>query len=114
MDIAHFPSLTGEDFLETCHHLDRRYCQAELGALRMRWKLRLRIVLRPEFVLNDIPNTYVQITRVLEAPPDSDLAIDFASLSLSPDEHALVADQELMDLEASDEVADRPDQQFSI
>jgi ubiquitin-like-conjugating enzyme ATG10 len=102
MDIAHFPSLTGEEFLETCHHLDRRYCQAELGALRMRWKLRLRTVLRPEFVLNDIPNTYVQVTRILEAPPDTNLEIDFASLSLSPDEQALVADQDLMELEASD------------
>jgi ubiquitin-like-conjugating enzyme ATG10 len=112
MDIAHFPSLTGEEFLETCHHLDRRYCQAELGALRMRWKLRLRTVLRPEFVLNDIPNTYVQVTRILEAPPDTDLEIDFASLSLSPDEQALVADQDLMELEASDKVAHRPDRQF--
>lgn len=101
-DIRRFPSLSAEEFIETCHHLDRRYCQAELGALRLHWKLRLCTVMLPEFVLNDIPNTYVQITRVLEAPKELDL--DLSSLSLSEEEQSLVADQGLMDLEESDQV----------
>lgn len=102
-DFKSFPSLTGEEFLETCHHLDKRYCQAELGAQRLRWKLRLRTVMKQEFVLNDIPNTYVQITKVLETP-DSSLDLDLSGLTLSEDDRALAADQGLMDLEESDQV----------
>lgn len=102
-DFSSYPALRAEEFIEACHHLDRRYCQAELGALRMRWKLRLRTVMQPDFAIRGIPNTHVQITRVLQAPKELDL--DLSSLTLSEEEQALVADQKLMELESSDQVA---------
>lgn len=103
MDLVHFPSLSSEEFFSACHYFDMRYYQAELGSLSQHWKLRLRTVLRPEFALDGNPPTYVQITKVLEAPEE--VGIDLSSLSLSEDEQSLAADQELMDLEASDQVA---------
>ncbi|KAK2072868.1 hypothetical protein P8C59_007197 [Phyllachora maydis] len=39
-DIKNYPFLTGDEFAEACHHLERRYCQATLGPVRKRWKLR--------------------------------------------------------------------------
>lgn len=109
MDIANFPSLTAEEFEEACHHLDRRYRQATLGMLRMRWKLRLRSALNyaSDFAYADMPKTIIEITKPFEYK-DEDLGLDMHALSLSEgagtESEAIQADQEMEMNEASDEV----------
>jgi hypothetical protein len=68
-----YPFLTGEEFAEACHHLDRRYCKATLGPLRRRWRLRVCRALNTGvagpggggFVLGPEYSTYLQIVRPL-------------------------------------------------
>ncbi|KAF4123430.1 ubiquitin-like-conjugating enzyme ATG10 [Geosmithia morbida] len=108
MDFASFPSLTGEEFEETCHHLDSRYRRATLGNLRSRWKLQLRTALSSNFSFFDMPRTYIEITRILD-PDQQDLGLDFDALAISgkanTDDRWLAADDAMMEDEASDEAA---------
>jgi ubiquitin-like-conjugating enzyme ATG10 len=105
-DIKQFPYLDKAEFSEACHHLDRRYCQATLGPLRRRWKLRLCTALDMTFSLDGGYATYVQITRPLEADTSHDeLSLDLDKFSISKDEDALaMGEQEMMDAEDADEV----------
>uniref|UniRef100_A0A8H7TNX0 Ubiquitin-like-conjugating enzyme ATG10 n=1 Tax=Bionectria ochroleuca TaxID=29856 RepID=A0A8H7TNX0_BIOOC len=105
MEIANFPSLTGEEFLEACHHLDGAYCKAQLGSLRKRWKLRLRMAVQADFLFQDVPNSYIEITRPLDP---EDLDIDLESLTISSGteergENMSGMDQEMMEIEESDQ-----------
>ncbi|RDA96045.1 hypothetical protein CP533_5816 [Ophiocordyceps camponoti-saundersi (nom. inval.)] len=69
-DIKHFPSLDRHEFSAACHHLERRYRQATLGALRSRWKLRLCTALDTIFSIDGTYATYAQIRRPLEPSTD--------------------------------------------
>lgn len=105
MDIANFPSLTGEEFEEACHYLDRRYRRATLGDMRKRWKLNVRTALNTGVVFHDMPRTLVEITRTLD---DQDLGLDLDNLAISRSDSLQdtppEADYEMMEDEASDEV----------
>jgi ubiquitin-like-conjugating enzyme ATG10 len=82
-----YPFLTGEEFAEVCHHLERRYCQATLGPVRKRWKLRVCSALNTSFSLGPEYNTYVQIVRPLDGElDDGDLSMFLDSFSF--DDHA--------------------------
>jgi ubiquitin-like-conjugating enzyme ATG10 len=107
MDIKQFPYLDKAEFSEACHHLDRRYCQAKLGSLRRRWKLRLCTALDMTFSLDGGYTTYVQITRPLEADPSHDeLSLGLDRFSISQEEDALaVEEQDMRDVEDADEAA---------
>lgn len=106
MDISDFPSLTAEEFVEACHHLDRKYRQAKLGPLRMHWKLKVITQLAHEsnFTTVDSPSTYIRITRSLDEGDDPYLDLDLSQLSISQTTNPPEADQEMMEMEASDEV----------
>ncbi|KAK4158483.1 ubiquitin-like-conjugating enzyme ATG10 [Chaetomidium leptoderma] len=66
-----YPFLTGEEFAEVCHHLDRRYCQATLGPRRRQWKLRMHTALNTAaFTLGPDYSTYLQIIRPLDGELD--------------------------------------------
>jgi hypothetical protein len=106
MDIQQFPHLDKAEFSEACHHLDRRYCQAKLGALRRRWKLRLCTALDLTFSLDGGYTTYVQITRPLDADASHDeLSLGLDKFSISKEEDAFaMGEQDMMDAENADEV----------
>lgn len=108
MDIANFPALTSEEFEEACHHLDRRYRQAKLGLLRMRWKLRLRMALDTSFSYQDMPRTLVEITKALEHKEEEDLGLDLDDLAIydrpRSEDEIIEADQQMIENEAADEV----------
>ncbi|KAK6198339.1 hypothetical protein LQW54_010362 [Pestalotiopsis sp. IQ-011] len=67
-----YPFLSTEEFAEVCHHLDNRYCQATLGPVRKRWKLRVHRALDMAFGSESGYTTFVQITRPLEENGDLD------------------------------------------
>jgi ubiquitin-like-conjugating enzyme ATG10 len=69
-EFRNYPFLTGEEFAEVCHHLDRRYCHATLGPLRRQWKMRVCTALNTSFSLGPEYNTYLQIVRPLEGELD--------------------------------------------
>ncbi|KAL1859014.1 hypothetical protein VTK73DRAFT_7609 [Phialemonium thermophilum] len=78
-----YPFLTGDEFAEICHELDRRYRQAALGPLRRRWKLRVCAALSTSFALGDGSGTYLQIVRPLEGElDDGDLSSQLDRFSL--------------------------------
>lgn len=108
-DIANYPFLSPDEFVATCHHLDRKYCQAELGPVRRRWKLRLCTALDTTLSFNGTYATYVQIVRPLETSSDSeDLSAQLASFAISPEDpqHALPsADEDTVADEESDEAS---------
>ncbi|CAI6095668.1 unnamed protein product [Clonostachys chloroleuca] len=89
MEIANFPSLTGEEFLEACHHLDGAYCKAQLGPLRKRWKLRLRMAVQADFLFQDVPNSYIEITRPLD-PEDLDIDLEILRKPVIQRDRAIV------------------------
>lgn len=106
MAFANFPSLTAEEFEETCHHLDSRYRRATLGDLRSRWKLQLCTSLSSNFSFFDMPRTYIEIKRAL-GPDQQDLSMGFDALNISQrgnDDEYLDADNEMADDEISDRV----------
>jgi len=85
-DFENYPFLTGEEFAEVCHHLDRRYCQATLGPVRRQWKLRVCSALNTTFGLGPEYSTYIQIIRPLDGNLDDDELSDFLeSLTLGGD-----------------------------
>jgi ubiquitin-like-conjugating enzyme ATG10 len=106
MDIANFPSLTGDEFLEACHYLDSKYCRATLGPVRSAWKLKLQTSQSLDFNIYGIPTTYVEITRPLKAlPTHHDIELELARFSISDNSGNLHgADAEMMDHEDADEV----------
>ncbi|KAL2199233.1 hypothetical protein P885DRAFT_67278 [Corynascus similis CBS 632.67] len=62
-----YPYLTPEEFTEICHHLERRYCQARLGAQRRRWQLdTFRAFNTTDFTFGPEYGTYLVIRRPLE------------------------------------------------
>ncbi|OAQ91972.1 autophagy-like protein 3 [Purpureocillium lilacinum] len=109
MDIKDFPHLSREEFSEACHNLDRRYCQATLGPVRRRWRLRICAALDTLFFDDGGYSTYIQITRPLEHVLDhGDLSLDLDKFSFSePDEGdaMVMADQGMLDNEEADSAA---------
>lgn len=69
-EIQNYPFLTGEEFAEACHHLERLYCRATLGPVRRRWKLRTCRALNTALSHGAEYNTYVQIIRPLDGELD--------------------------------------------
>lgn len=67
-----YPFLSSEEFAEVCHHLDSKYCQATLGPIRKRWKLRVHRALDISFGADSEYTTFVQVTRPLEEMGDLD------------------------------------------
>ncbi|KAK4199144.1 hypothetical protein QBC40DRAFT_228659 [Triangularia verruculosa] len=102
-----YPFLTGEEFAEACHHLDRRYCQATLGPVRRKWKLRTCTALNTAFGLDPEYSTYVQIVRPLEGElDDGDLSSIFDSLSFqssSPVKFDHAEDSKMLEAEDADD-----------
>jgi len=105
------PLLSGEEFAEVCHHLDRRYYQATLGPVRRQWKLRACNALNTSFALGPEYGTYVQIVRPLAAElDDGDLSLFLDALSFNnpvpnvPHDIDAGQDREMMDAEEADEV----------
>jgi ubiquitin-like-conjugating enzyme ATG10 len=107
---ASYPYLTQDEFAETCHYLDRKYCRALLGPIRKKWRLYVHSALDlgqdPSSGSNFI--TYLQITRPLD---DSlvvdDLASQMDNFSLGsdePDDSVMAADHVMMEMEGSDKV----------
>ncbi|KAI8629284.1 hypothetical protein F5Y19DRAFT_96026 [Xylariaceae sp. FL1651] len=61
-----YPYLTGEEFAEVCHYLDRKYCQATLGPIRQEWRLSLHTALDTSATSHADLVTFLQITKSLE------------------------------------------------
>lgn len=108
MDIENFPFLTHEEFAEACHHFDRRYCQATLGPVRRRWKLRVCTALDVAFSTHGGYTHYIQIIRPLDSIADpSDISLDLGNFSISEktvESACLMGDDEMVDAEESDSV----------
>lgn len=108
-EFKNYPFLTGEEFAEVCHHLDRRYCQATLGPLRRQWRLRVCTALNISFSLGPEYNTYLQIVRPLEGElDDGDLSSCLENFSLDSSlggkNMEIEADKDVMAAEDADEV----------
>jgi ubiquitin-like-conjugating enzyme ATG10 len=108
-EFQNYPFLTGEEFGEVCHHLDRRYCQATLGPLRRQWKLRVNTALIMAFTPAAEFSTYLQIIRPLEPDPDDDhlsSALDKLSFDVTHNGETsdINADQQMIEAEAEDYV----------
>ena len=103
-----YPLLTGEEFAEVCHHLDRRYRQATLGPLRTQWKLNVWAALNTSFSLGPEYNTYIQIVRPLEGElDDGNLFSILERLSFDPaqrDGFEMEPDRAMIMAEEADEV----------
>ncbi len=107
-EFKNHPFLTGEEFTEVCHYLDRRYCQASLGPLRKQWKLRICTALNVAFALGPEYNTYIQITCPLEDELDdeglSSCLENFSLGSSRKDAMETETDGEMIAAEEADEV----------
>lgn len=107
-DIKDFPYLNSEEFTGACHHLDRQYCQAILGPLRRRWKLRVRTALDLTGLSDTGNTTYIQIVRPLEVPAQNDdLSLALNDFSFGEDQTTVLhneVDQDMIEMEESDEV----------
>lgn len=109
MDFCQYPQLTPEEFSEVCHHLDRRYCQATLGPLRRRWRLKICTVLNTMFSLDGGYVTFIQIIRPLEAGPSQDeLSLGLENFSFSERDRDMETinqrDRQMEEAEEADEV----------
>lgn len=107
LEFTNYPYLTGEEFAEACHHLERRYCQATLGPIRRRWKLRVCTALNTSFSLGPEYSTYIQIIRPLDGElDDGDLSSILENFSFdSPHaETDIEADRDMIMAEEADEV----------
>lgn len=108
-EFENYPFLTAEEFAEACHHLDRRYIQAELGPLRRQWKLRVNTALIMAFTPAAEYSTYIQIIRPLEMDLDDgnlSAALDRLSFGVThgTEGASLDADQQMLEAEDQDEV----------
>ncbi|KAI1327556.1 hypothetical protein F5Y16DRAFT_193751 [Xylariaceae sp. FL0255] len=92
----HYPYLTAEEFAETCHYLDKRYCQAALGQTRQQWRLDLHTALDTSATSYADLVTFVQITR----PLDNDAVENHLASRLS--NVGLEADVNMMETEETD------------
>jgi ubiquitin-like-conjugating enzyme ATG10 len=109
IEYENYPFLTREEFAEVCHYLDRRYRQATLGPIRLRWKLRVCNALQTSFALDADYSTYVQITRPLEAVLDyGDLSSQINGFTFmsetQADRTSDVDDRDMADMEDADKV----------
>ncbi|KAK0632000.1 hypothetical protein B0T14DRAFT_18159 [Immersiella caudata] len=108
-EFRNYPFLTGEEFTEVCHHLDRRYCQAALGPLRRQWKMRVCTALNTSFSLGPEYNTYLQIVRPLEGElDDGDLSAYLENFSFGGFKNEVTemeADKDMIAAEDADESA---------
>ncbi|KAK3336475.1 hypothetical protein B0T19DRAFT_39995 [Cercophora scortea] len=109
-DFINYPFLTGEEFDEACHQLDRRYCQATLGPVRRQWKLRVCSALNTSFASGSEYSTYIQIVRPLDGElNDGDLSSYLDSFSFDGHKNAglmdIDADREMIEAEDADESA---------
>ncbi|KAJ2905118.1 autophagy-like protein 3 [Zalerion maritima] len=103
-----YPFLTNDEFYEACHQLERRYCQATLGPVRRRWRLRVCTALDTNFDFDGGYNTYIQITRPLEeVPDDGDLSACLGGLSVADakktDGLLDIMDRDMIDAEDDEE-----------
>lgn len=104
-----YPHLTSDEFAETCHHLESRYCRATLGPLRRRWRLHVRTALNASFDIDSDHATYLQIRRPLDhagSAEDDELAVTFGNFSVAgPAEQdgMVVADDLMAQLDDSDD-----------
>lgn len=108
-DFKNYPFLTGEEFAEVCHHLDRRYCQAKLGPLRRQWRLKVCTALNTSFTLGPEYVTYLQISRPLDGElDDGDLSVCLDGFSFGDrskdDAMDIEAEREMIAAEEADDV----------
>lgn len=118
-DFQNYPFLTGEEFAEVSHHLDRRYCQATLGPVRRQWKLRVCAALNTVFALGPEYNTYIQIIRPLEGDlGDGDLSKFLDNFSFDDRTDAAQAeteaDSKMMEAEEADQVRSQQSQKNAL
>lgn len=111
-EFRNYPFLTGEEFAEVCHHLERRYCQATLGPVRRQWKLRVCSALNTSFSLGPEYNTYIQIIRPLDGElDDGDLSkfLDNFSFDGRPGSAQTESEEgsDMMRAEEADEVSNQ-------
>ncbi len=108
-----YPYLTQEEFAETCHLLDSRYCRATLGPLRKQWRLNVHTALNMSSVADSDFVTFLQITRSLdENPADVELALRMDTFCLDgraqkdtdTEDDLIEADTIMMEMEDSDRV----------
>ncbi|KAL2255875.1 hypothetical protein VTK26DRAFT_2551 [Humicola hyalothermophila] len=108
-DFKNYPFLTSEEFAEVCHYLERRYCQATLGPVRKKWKLRVCTALNTSFTLGPEYNTYIQIIRPLdENLDDGDLSKYLDNLSFDSNHQTgpeTQADSEMIEAEEADQTS---------
>ncbi|KAK0745932.1 hypothetical protein B0T18DRAFT_139903 [Schizothecium vesticola] len=105
-EFQNYPFLTGDEFAEVCHHLDRQYCQASLGPLRKQWKLRVCSAFNTTFSLGPEYSTYLQIIRPLEGElDDGNLSAFLENLSFDAGPTGLEPDLDMMAAEDADEAA---------
>ncbi|KAB5580076.1 hypothetical protein GE09DRAFT_1212540 [Coniochaeta sp. 2T2.1] len=110
-EFRNYPFLTPEEFSEACHHLDRKYIQAELGPLRRQWKLRVNTALIMAFTLAAEYSTYIQIVKPLEVNLDDSglsAALDKLSFGVAHDDTEpapIEADEQMLESEDQDTAA---------
>ena len=108
-EFENYPFLTAEEFAEACHHLDRKYIQAELGPLRRQWKLRVNTALIMAYSPTAEYSTYIQIIRPLELDLDDgnlSAALDKLSFDVTNGAEAasIDADEQMREAEDQDDV----------
>lgn len=81
-EFRNYPFLNGEEFIEVCHLLDRRYCQTSIGNKRRRWRLDVIRALNVSFSLGPEYNTYLSIIdSIVREPEDGGLSSCLETLS---------------------------------
>jgi ubiquitin-like-conjugating enzyme ATG10 len=113
-DYVFYPYLADQEFVEVCHHFDRRYRQAQLGEARRRWQVDVLSAVDAQVVFAYGPEryTWLQITRPLEKPDDGDLSSCLDGFSFSEPQPSqamdVEADSEMMTTEEADQVRKQP------
>ncbi|KAJ9142200.1 Ubiquitin-like-conjugating enzyme ATG10 [Pleurostoma richardsiae] len=106
-EFQNYPFLTGEEFTEVCHHLERKYCQATLGPVRRQWRLRVCTALDTTLAFDSGYTTFIQIIRPLEGELDhGDLSTfldNFSFGEVRPEDETEVDDREMVEAEDADQ-----------
>ncbi|KAI0124649.1 hypothetical protein BJ170DRAFT_467567 [Xylariales sp. AK1849] len=98
-----YPFLSRDEFAEVCHHLDNKYCQATLGPIRKRWKLRVHRALDMSFGADAEYTTFLQITQPLKVDADlDDLGAYLDNFSLGEASGSANQTMDAMEIEAPD------------
>ncbi|KAK5663376.1 hypothetical protein OQA88_3804 [Cercophora sp. LCS_1] len=107
-EFRNYPFLNGEEFVEACHLLDRRYCQASIGSERRRWRLDVITALNVSFSLGQEYNTYISIIKTITGQPDDE------GLSSCLEAFSLQGNQPDVDMEVDADVvaAEKADEHF--